>query len=85
MEKYFVAYRDVGIDFKPLAFEMHGAISTKFFNIAHARMKLHTALSYSYWQKCPRHYRWALHLANNKIARASQAMPWNGVMRDSDS
>ena len=90
MEKYFVAYRDVGIDFKPLAFEMHGAVSetfTKFFKkLAHAAAEendIPYCVVHSYWQKrlsttLQKYNAKALHLANNKIARA------NGLMRDGD-
>jgi hypothetical protein len=56
--KYKEAYRNVGIDFKPLAMEMHGATSdifTKFFKkLAHAaalKNEIHYCIMYSYSQK----------------------------------
>ena len=75
-EKYAQAYRRVGIDFKPLAFEMFGATSdvfTKLFkNLTRAAADLNDipySVMFSYWQ---RRISTTIQLYNAKIINLSQ-------------
>jgi hypothetical protein len=87
----------VGIDFKPLAFEMHGAVSetfTKFFKkLAHAAAEeneIPYCVFHSYWQKrlsttLQKYNAKALHLANNNKNCSCQPMVfderWRGRIK----
>ena len=88
--KYAAAYRNVGVDFKPLALEMHGATSatfTKFLkeltSAAAKENDIPYGIMYSYWQRristtLQKYNAKVLQSANNKIAHAT------GQMRDGD-
>jgi hypothetical protein len=81
--KYAAGYREMGVDFMPLAFEMHGAISdsfTKFFKklikSAAEVNDIHYCIMFSYWQKrmsttMQKYNAKILHLSQNKIARVT--------------
>jgi hypothetical protein len=76
IEKYAQAYRRVGIDFKPLAFEMFGATSdifTKLFkNLTRAAADLNDipySVMFSYWQ---RRISTTIQMYNAKIINLSQ-------------
>jgi len=82
-DKYAAAYRNVGIDFKPLAMEMHGATSDifmKFFReLASAIVEendIPYCIIFSYWQRrvsttLQKYNAKVLHHAINKIARVT--------------
>ena len=88
--KYAAGYREMGVDFMPLAFEMHGAISdsfTKFFKklikSAAEVNDIHYCIMFSYWQKrmsttMQKYNAKILHLSQNKIARVT------GLLRNGD-
>ena len=88
--KYQDQYRAVGIDFKPITFEMHGQTSDVFLKFFKKLLRtaadvngIHYSLMFNYWKirlstTMQRYNAKILNMCQNKIARVS------GLLRDGD-